>query len=320
MAGSHATTFLHLPVELRRMIKDSVDPSDLRTHVCLYLAHSSCSALYHDSLGQKRFWRRLCWNCGIGQLPDEDDEFLDDDDWRQIALECVHRCGFNCTLPHCGESLLEYNRMRMRENGRFVGLFTPLRVYEDYRADDGKARFDIHPALYHVDFCATKESPGFFPHPVEHDAHFRWHPNPPTKAEARGLINVDPKKRAYVGQHPLAARSFATATPVSNVALFKFVGSGTITDIDLDRAVTVFDVLSAIHKDLDTDLSVRDVRSHLGFGFSGHLQCVAQEKWGVEEAFDNLQSARDVLRLCPIKEMTVEELTDDGPAVFFELY
>lgn len=103
------TTFLHLPVELRRMIKDWVDPADLRTHVCFYLTHPGCSALYDNTMGHEWFWRRLCWSCGLGQLPEEEWS-LSDDDWRDIAIECVGRDGF-CTLPYCGESLLEYNRM-----------------------------------------------------------------------------------------------------------------------------------------------------------------------------------------------------------------
>lgn len=93
------------------MIKDSVDPSDLRTHVFLYLAHSSCSDLYEDATGSNRFWERLCWNCGIGLLPDEEPK-LSDDEWRDVSIECVRRDGF-CMLPHCGESLLEYNRAYM---------------------------------------------------------------------------------------------------------------------------------------------------------------------------------------------------------------
>ncbi|KAI1790259.1 hypothetical protein LXA43DRAFT_516947 [Ganoderma leucocontextum] len=311
-----STTFLNLPVELRRMIKDWVDPSDLRTHVWLYLTHSSCSALYDDRTDPEGFWRRLCWNCGLGRLPDEEAELSDDEfEWRSIAIECVRRDGF-CTLPHCGESLLEYNRARMRENAAYVEVCTPLRVREDYREDGGKATFDVHPALCHVDFRASSENHHYEPHPVENDAHFRWHCNAATKNETP----VDVKKRAYVGDHPLAARSFATATPVSNMMLFSFVQMGSTKDLDFDRPVTVFDVLSAIHQDLDGELSVHDVHSYLAHGSTPHAKCVAQAKWGVEEAFANLQNGREVLTLCPIKGMKVDELTDYGAAVFIDLY
>ena len=92
------------------MTKDWINLVDLRTHVCFYLAHPGCSALYDGTMGHEQFWRRLCWSCGLGQLPDEWN--VSDDDWHDIAIECAGRDGF-CTLAHCGESLLEYNRMFM---------------------------------------------------------------------------------------------------------------------------------------------------------------------------------------------------------------
>ena len=207
----------------------------------------------------------------------------------------------------------------MRENGGYVEPFVPLHVYEDYRRDEGKARFDIHPALCHVDFRAAAEFPGNDHPPVENDAYFRQHHNAAIKDETP----VDAAQRAYVGSHPLAARSFATATPISNMALFSFIKLGETTVIDLNRAITVLDVLSAIHQEyvslaslckgalkfdellltlahvcsLDVEVSVRDVRFYLGYGPITHSQCVTRAKWSIEDAFEKFQSPREILTL-----------------------
>ncbi len=202
----------------------------------------------------------------------------------------------------------------MRENAAYVKPLQPLHIREDYREDGGKARFDVHPALYHVDFRTADESPYAVSTPVEHDAHFRRQPNAATKNETP----VDVKKRAYVGDHSLAARSFATATPISNMMLFSFVGIGETMELDFRRAITVSDVLSAIQQEyvlppskehcpgvsadvdlcvyrLDKELSVRDAHSHLLH--APHANCVKWAGWGLEEAFENLQTAREVLTL-----------------------
>ena len=71
----------------------------------------------------------------------------------------------------------------MRENAAYVKPLQPLHIREDYREDGGKARFDVHPALYHVDFRTADESPYAVSTPVEHDAHFRRQPNAATKNE-----------------------------------------------------------------------------------------------------------------------------------------
>ena len=96
-----------LPIELRFMIKDAIAHDDLRTHVCFYLSHPDVAELYGGSEDQDEFWKRLCWNCGIGLLPGEDAQ--EEVSWRTIAVDCIQRDGF-CMHEDCGEYVLEYNR------------------------------------------------------------------------------------------------------------------------------------------------------------------------------------------------------------------
>ena len=104
------TDLLHLlPIELRFMIKDAIAHDDLRTHVCFYLSHPDVAELYGGSEDQDEFWKRLCWNCGIGLLPGEDAQ--EEVSWRTIAVDCIQRDGF-CMHEDCGEYVLEYNRKR----------------------------------------------------------------------------------------------------------------------------------------------------------------------------------------------------------------
>lgn len=95
-----------LPTEILILIRDWIDPSDLRTHVCYYLSSRKVSSLYDTEEDADEFWELACWHCGIGLTPsDEDAGRL----WRDVAIECIKQDGF-CTLPGCGESLLRRNR------------------------------------------------------------------------------------------------------------------------------------------------------------------------------------------------------------------
>ena len=103
---------LHLPHELLLIIKEHIDPSDLRTHVCYYLSDPRVSALYDSELDPDAFWKLACWNCGIGAglTPSEE---TGDFTWKDIAIDCIVRDGF-CEHPHCGEALMDYNRERTK--------------------------------------------------------------------------------------------------------------------------------------------------------------------------------------------------------------
>ena len=101
-------TFFDLPLELKLVIKSGLDPWDLRSMVCLYLADPRlCAALYDWEEDSGQFWELACWKNGIGRLPCDMD--TGDDMWFKIAVECVRIDG-TCKHPYCGEKLLAYNR------------------------------------------------------------------------------------------------------------------------------------------------------------------------------------------------------------------
>ena len=83
----------------------------------------------------------------------------------------------------------------MRENANYIELFAPARSSEDYRQKGGRAKFTIHPALYHIDFRTIDEESNHRPYAVEDDAHFRWHRNDAAKDNAL----EDVERRAYLG-------------------------------------------------------------------------------------------------------------------------
>ena len=89
------------------MIKSNLEPWDLRSIVCLYLADPRlCAALYDWEEDSGQFWKLVCWKNGIGRLPGDMEV---DNVWFKIAVECVKLDGF-CKHPYCGERLLRYNR------------------------------------------------------------------------------------------------------------------------------------------------------------------------------------------------------------------
>ena len=107
------STFFNLPPELQLLIKDCISPTDLRTHVCLYLSDPECASLYDSLPKPDSFWKLICWENGLGQLPHESESTSAETDttstWRDIATSTILADGF-CTHPQCGEALLAYNR------------------------------------------------------------------------------------------------------------------------------------------------------------------------------------------------------------------
>ena len=101
-----ATRARHLPTEILLLIRDGIDSSDLRTHVCYYLSSRRVASLYDSEQDADEFWELACWHCGLGLTPADEDA---DRSWRDIAIECIKADGF-CTLPGCGERLLRQNR------------------------------------------------------------------------------------------------------------------------------------------------------------------------------------------------------------------
>ncbi len=169
--------------------------------------------------------------------------------------------------------------------------------------------FAPNPVLDHVDFRPTRERTIYEQHSVEEDAYLRVARN----SQAPGQHTEDAANRAYIGQHPIAARSFATATPADNIFLLDIVGWFMLSDptLTLRRPVTVLDVLKLMHKkhvpllyifmrlasdldcSLDKQMTVSDVYEHV----DSHVECVEKKGWGVKDALENLQTIRGILEL-----------------------
>ncbi|KAI0675614.1 hypothetical protein C8Q78DRAFT_1005557 [Trametes maxima] len=104
-----AMASLPLPPEIFLAFRDSIPLSDIFTHISFYKAHPRIASMYDAEEHADRFWRRVCWYCGIGALDGDD---LDNSHcWRGIALEVVEQDSA-CEHPQCGRALLEYNRRR----------------------------------------------------------------------------------------------------------------------------------------------------------------------------------------------------------------
>ena len=137
----------------------------------------------------------------------------------------------------------------MQECEDHIELFSPVHVTQDYCGD---VTFAPNPVLNHIDFRPVRERVAFEEHEVEDDAHLRAARS--AGPHARGQ-SADPEdavvRRSYIGQHPIAMRSFATATPASNILLLNLVGWFMPSDptLTLRRPVTVFDVLKLMHRE-----------------------------------------------------------------------
>ena len=97
-----------LPTEIQFMIKNNIAPNDLRTHVCFYLTHPDIAELYESEKDPDEFWKHVCWLCGLGLLPNEDEKEAHEISWKAIAIDCIIKDGF-CKHEECGENILEYN-------------------------------------------------------------------------------------------------------------------------------------------------------------------------------------------------------------------
>ncbi|KAI1792119.1 hypothetical protein LXA43DRAFT_888162 [Ganoderma leucocontextum] len=301
--------FFDLPPELHLLIKDWISPSDLRTHVCFYLSAPQCASLYDSRPNPDNFWKLLCWNNGLGQLPDETET---ETTWRDIATRVIHADGF-CTHPQCGEALLEYNRASMREAAKHgVQPFSPLHIRGSY---DGDARTDLHRVVAHISFRPHTELrawgvPSF---PVERDAHLRSPGDVLVEWEGTDAAN----EREYLWRHPLAARSFATFAPTDSLFLFAVAGIDFQHDrISSARALTVLEVLDLIQKDLNLERTVYAVSSRY---VSAHEGCISRHGWSMFEIMLRLRTLRGILSICPIQQVEVDEYTDAGPAFRFHL-
>ncbi|KAI0642044.1 hypothetical protein C8Q79DRAFT_987027 [Trametes meyenii] len=306
---------IDFPPELLLAVKELSDPADLRTHVCFYLSSPRVAALYDASKDPDAFWRHACWSCGIGAglTPEEnlDSAFWPlhgEPSWKKIAIDCISRDGF-CKHPQCGEALLEYNRHYMREAAAYVEPFKPLRITEN---SDSPAPVGAHPLFGHIEF--RRDYDVFRENGVQFDAHLR-HPNTPARRvdDKQYMFRRDDYPGLYLADHPLAARSFATETPISSIMLLQLCGH-TLRNakMSLPRAITVFDVICAIYAELDASLTVDDASEYVDC----HQSCFPKE-WDLMTVFRKARSIRLILSICPIETLEYEEDTYSGPAFSF---
>ena len=94
-----------LPIEILLLIKRSIHPSDLRTHVCYYLSSPKIALLYDSAKEGDAFWELACWYCGLGVVPSDEESGKS---WKDVAIDCIKHDGF-CTIPWCGENRLRQN-------------------------------------------------------------------------------------------------------------------------------------------------------------------------------------------------------------------
>ncbi|KAI0367598.1 hypothetical protein BV20DRAFT_551379 [Pilatotrama ljubarskyi] len=314
------TEKLDFPQELLIVIKEHPPSWDLRSHVCFYLSSSRVAALYDSTDDPDAFWQLLCWENGIGAgivkhenidpaLRPHIVSAVPGLSWKEIAIDCISRDGF-CKHPQCGETLLEYNRQRMREAAEHVEPLKPRRLGMN---DGDYVPLEIHQLLGHIEF--KRYSDMFRGDPVELDAHLR-DPDAPLRAvdDIQYYQLGEDYTGLYLARHPLAARSFATSTPVSNMILLR-LGGLRLTEAIMERggrAIIVFDVVKAVHRELDRYLTVDNACEYV----SMHERCFPKD-WTYKDAFSTTRHLRSILAVCPIETLEYEENTEYGPAFAF---
>ncbi|RPD58940.1 hypothetical protein L226DRAFT_561398 [Lentinus tigrinus ALCF2SS1-7] len=279
-----------LPTEILLLIRNWIDPSDLRTHVCYYLSSRMVAGLYNSEEDADEFWELACWYCGLGLTPSDEDAGRS---WKDIAIECIKADGF-CTLSGCGESLLCHNRQEM-EQAIYHHDLAPLDVYLD--ADHGVV-FQIHSALEKLRFIGGRGAP------LLQDATF--------SDTACGRLPFFEGNRWALGAHPLLYRSFATFAPSTKMMLRPVAGR-LLEGHRLSRtnALTIYDVVNTIHADLDRPLTVQNLVEYVRTHQSCLPKDLAQSYLG---PLQRLQSLRDLLRICPTKEYAhVADDDEHGP-------
>ncbi|KAI0332709.1 hypothetical protein GY45DRAFT_438469 [Cubamyces sp. BRFM 1775] len=311
---------LNFPAELLLVIKELLDPSDLRTHACYYLSSPRVAALYGSAGDPDAFWRLACWNCGIGAglTPLEHDfdgnpsDDLSDPSWEDIALDSITRDGF-CTYPECGERLLEYNRRSMRSVADEITPFRPHHPSDH----DHRIAISGHQLFGRMVFKWKRPSLNGYGSPIERDAHLRMSGAPLRWSDYADFESQpDDYPGLYLGEHPLAARSFATFPPVSNMLLVYLASNWEEERISLRlvRPIIVLDIIKMVHKGLDKRLDVVDAYEHMSL----HEECIP-ETWSHADAFRVARNMRSLVSICLMQRLEYEEESEDGPVFSLEL-
>lgn len=95
-----------LPAELWLLVKSSIAPWDMVTHVSLFeISASVTDLLYGKGTRRKAFWEAMCLQNGLGVLPNEHPKAVA---WEEVALECAMHARIR-DHPECGTTRLDVN-------------------------------------------------------------------------------------------------------------------------------------------------------------------------------------------------------------------
>ncbi|KAL1940840.1 hypothetical protein VTO73DRAFT_7881 [Trametes versicolor] len=294
------------PLEIFLVIRNTIPLGDIRTHVCFYKTHPRITAMYDSEKDDDDFWRRVCWHSGIGAL--DKDDLAHPHCWRGIALELVEKDGF-CKHPRCGEGLLEYNSRRME---RVASWFKPLTVFSDwkedlYTASDSETEEAATGAHMDVDNKEGDDEkddrpPHLIPHRVLTGIEFRdrpWGGYYGVREDAQLRAEEAYGGSALLHDHLLVQRSFATDIPVDGICVGEMGGHEFRREnVTRRTGVTVLDVMTTIHADLDiplTDYEQSQLVDHLNCTFSSN-------GLSEDDVYARFHTLRDTLNECHISE------------------
>ncbi|GJF00287.1 hypothetical protein PsYK624_165710 [Phanerochaete sordida] len=102
---------LRVPNELLLHIKDSIDHTDLLSHVCYYQLHPRTQACYASDDARGRFWETLLYENGLG-FAFFGPRITARTDLRQAAIEHAKHA-WECKHLACGQARLQLNKRQL---------------------------------------------------------------------------------------------------------------------------------------------------------------------------------------------------------------
>ncbi|KAI0642039.1 hypothetical protein C8Q79DRAFT_269247 [Trametes meyenii] len=326
------------PIELCLIIRAFISLSDVRTHVCFYKVHPSIAALYDSEEDPDHLWHLICWHSGIGAL--DTDDLNDQHCWRNIAIEVIERDGF-CLHPQCGEGLLVYNERNMAKTAKQL---EPPAVFSDWKdVDDGNLGDDMdglesdyntslitgntndgrhrwagkalqpsfltmHPALTSIAF---RSEPSGGRYSMSEDAYLRCD----TKVADTENVNTG---NSWLHAHPLVQRSFATDVPSGTIIVGRTAAHRLSRGrVQRSTGVTIFDIVTAYHADLDVKLSSWELTTFV----SDEVDfCGIPDGWSDSTLFERFNTLRDVFTIYSFAEFSWDgTIVEDGPLFWVDL-
>ncbi|KAH9944699.1 hypothetical protein B0H21DRAFT_449018 [Amylocystis lapponica] len=273
-----------IPNELLFEIKKEIPITDLRTHVCFHKTHERIAAQYGSDDVQDKFWERACWLSGLGLMRQET---LLRVSWKDIAYQCIEKCGF-CKHPKCGMALLERNVAGMAgiddilaQAGLDPGRAMPEHAYRFLDERD----IDTNSVLGDLSFNDPTSQPGTS--------------DLVTCLRQRNL--VPSKFECRLRMHPIVLRSFATFPPVRKIVLLDLFDIQ-LQDCFRSSGVTVWDVQLSLYSVLSEPLSQDTVCEFMDWP-SGYIPNRKQ----FQDAFYRYKTLYGILSDAKLLGLDVEE-------------